>query len=211
MSKFIDLTGKKFGRWTVLERGENGKNGYARWITKCECGNYSLVRTSDLKNNNSQSCGCLKKELCKKQHTTHGMINTRTYHIWEGIKTRCKNSKFIYFKYYGGRGIRYCKRWENFKNFFEDMGECPLDKQIDRIDNNKGYFKENCRWVTSQENNRNKRNNTLITYNSETKCLTEWAEKIKINPRTLSDRINKLNWTIKEAIEIPVGSRRIKK
>lgn len=91
-----------------------------------------------------------------------------------------------------------------FENFLEDMGEVPEGHQIDRIDNNKGYYKENCRWVTSKTNNRNKQNNRLETYKGETQCLAVWAEKYNIPYTTLSSRINMLGWTIERALTTPV-------
>lgn len=89
----------------------------------------------------------------------HGMTETPEYNCWKALKNRCLNPKNIQYKNYGGRGITVCERWLNFINFYEDMGNRPEGCQIDRIDNNKGYCKENCRWTTNKINNRNRRNN----------------------------------------------------
>lgn len=93
----------------------------------------------------------------KNSQFKHGMRNTRTYRIWSDMKRRCDSTKHIHYKYYGGRGVTYCEKWKNFMGFFEDMGHAPDGQEIDRVENELGYFKENCRWVTKNINMFNKK------------------------------------------------------
>jgi hypothetical protein len=118
-----------------------------------------------------------------------GGVKSKEYRIWSGIRTRClnKNDK-AYFKY-GGRNITLCERWMTFSNFLSDMGRCPEGKSIDRIDNNKGYCPDNCKWSTFTEQNRNKRNNRLFTVNGTTLCVSQWVIKTGLSHRTLRRRI----------------------
>lgn len=122
----------------------------------------------------------------------HGMAMTPTYHVWQGMKTRCYNKNFHAYPNYGARGITVCDRWlESFENFYEDMGEKPHKKSLDRIDNSKGYSKENCRWATNEEQQRNRRWARLLTYKGVTKPIAEWAEITGIPYGSIFGRLNK--------------------
>lgn len=204
----INLIGQKFGRLTVIKRTNNAKDGHARWLCKCNCGKTTIAISNDLKKGTTKSCGCLQKEISIKINTKHGHIKNKkwstTYQSWHSMKQRCYNSSTNGYHNYGGRGITVCERWLKFENFLEDMGETPEGYQIDRIDNNKGYYKENCRWVTPQEQARNRHNNHLETYNEKTQCLVLWAEEYNIPCDTLLSRLNRLNWSIKKALTTPV-------
>ena len=154
MRVFTDLTGQVFSRLTVQERIENAESGDIRWKCLCECGNETVTTSSRLTGLYTRSCGCLKKF----KTTTHGLGNTRQYSIWDGIRQRCDNPAATHYAHYGGRGITYDPRWKLFVNFWEDMEEGYADNlTIDRIDNSKGYYKENCRWVTKSAQGHNKR------------------------------------------------------
>jgi len=117
---------------------------------------------------------------------------------------RCINENHRFYANYGGRGITVCSKWKTFAGFLEDMGERPFCMELDRIDNNGNYCKENCRWVSPKEQSRNKRNNRLIEYKGETRCLVEWAEIIGIRRETLSRRLH-LGWSIEKAFTTNVG------
>lgn len=121
---------------------------------------------------------------------------------------RCTNPKNPAYKNYGGRGITICERWldknNGFINFLEDMGECPKGCEIDRINNNLGYCKENCRWVTRYIQSRNKRNNKLFTYKGKIQILKDWAVEYKIKYKTLWMRIYSLKWSIEKALTTPI-------
>ena len=167
MGKKLDLQGETFGRLTVLYEGQGKQRPSGRvdtsWICSCECGNISEVRTIELRSGKTKSCGCLAKELLIQRSTKHNMYGTKTYQCWSSMKHRCLNASNKYYCDYGGRGITICARWLNsFENFLEDMGECPPNLSLDRIDNNKNYTPENCRWATNTEqvvNRRTPKNN----------------------------------------------------
>lgn len=149
-----DLHGKKFNRLTVISFSHIDKNNGAIWNCECECGGTASVATSRLTKGYTKSCGCFRYEKISEVTDTHGMCGTQIYRRWAGIKTRCKNKEN---PTYGGKGTDYDPRWESFENFYEDMAEgFSEDLEIDRIDVTKGYYKDNCRWVTHNENNYNK-------------------------------------------------------
>ena len=191
------VTGKKFNRLTVLQRVANEECGIARWLCVCECGNETLVRGAHLKSGSIKSCGCFKKDRMSIVNTKykHGIAKTYAYRSWKGMLQRCYNSKNARYKDYGGRGIIVCERWKHLENFLEDMGERPKGLTIERIDNNKGYSPDNCKWATWKEQNRNRRSNHLVTYQGETKCLIEWAEALGIKYHILSNRLNRLGYS----------------
>jgi len=127
-------------------------------------------------------------------------IKTKTYNAWRHIIQRCNNSRDVLYKHYGGRGIRVCKRWMKFINFLNDMGIAPKNKSIDRINNNKGYFKNNCRWATDEEQHRNTRKTRLICHNGEIHCLRDWERKLGLGYGTIWRRI-KRGFPIDRALE----------
>ena len=156
MGKFIDLIGQRFGRLTVLSRqGSIGQK--VAWLCLCDCGNKRVIISEKLKTGRTKSCGCFQTE----QRFKHGMYGIPEYTIWGAMLQRCKNKNNVRYNDYGGRGIAVCRRWEKFVTFYKDMGERPQGLTIERIDNNKGYFPDNCKWATMTENLKNKRNNII--------------------------------------------------
>lgn len=147
MGKFINLQSKKFGFLTVIKR-TIVKNNKIYWLCICKCGNESEHSGNDLRSGDSKSCGCYKKQIHKDLNFKHGMTNTNEFNIWKGILYRCINKNSKSYKNYGGRGITICDEWKNsFINFYDDLGPRPSKMHtIDRIDNNKGYYKDNCKW-----------------------------------------------------------------
>lgn len=138
----------------------------------------------------------------------HGMSKTKIYGIWRSMRSRCENPATAAYKDYGARGISVCERWKSFENFYEDMGERPEGKSLDRIDNSKGYSPENCVWSTSKSQSRNRRGLRTATANGQTKSLGEWAEETGLSVSTLWNRLQ-LGWSDEDAINTPkVMSRR---
>jgi hypothetical protein len=181
----IDLTGQQYGRLRVL--GFLRLDKVARWACVCDCGNLIEARSNALRIGNTKSCGCLRSENTLKALIKHGLSRTPTQRSWMGIKQRCLNPKNPDFHGYGGRGITMCESWMSFSSFLSDMGECPTGMSIDRIDNEKGYYKENCKWATQTEQVRNRRK-TLLWGG---RPLAEWAEKTGEKYMTLFYRLKK--------------------
>ena len=159
MTKFIDLTGQKFGRLTVLGRVWRLNATKVYWLCQCDCGKLHVVRGVELTKGVIQSCGCLARELSAKRLTKHGMYGSRIYVIWDAMKQRCQNPNHIHFDNYGGRGIVVCDEWLQFEPFCEwAMNNGYSDElTIDRINPYGIYEPTNCRWLTLAEQAKNKR------------------------------------------------------
>ncbi len=149
-----NLMGLRFEELTVIAYSHSNNSAY--WKCKCSCGQERICRGSDLVRGRIKRC----KE-CKKKIHLRGRLRkvkgTTEWVIWQGIKQRCLNLNNAAYKNYGSRGITICDEWLVFANFFRDMGPRPEGLQIDRIDNDKGYCKENCQWVTAKQNSNNRR------------------------------------------------------
>lgn len=161
MPKLIDITGQRFGRLLVLERYD-GK----RWKCVCDCGNITFSDSYQLRHGVTQSCGCLHKELCGDQHRTHGKTRTRLYRIRLKMKERCYRQSNDNFRWYGALGITICEEWLKSYEVFEQWALShgyDDNLTIDRIDPEKGYCPENCRWVTIQEQQKNRRPRNTVT------------------------------------------------
>jgi hypothetical protein len=160
MGKFVDITGTRFGRWLVLSKScTSGKN--LKWKCICDCGTEREVFGFLLKNGDSTSCGCYNREVVISKQTTHGMTKTRPHNIWTSMKYRCKDTDQ---PNYGSRGITYCTEWEEFEVFWRDMEDGYEDGlELDRIDVNGDYCKENCRWVDKNTQQYNRRKSPLNT------------------------------------------------
>lgn len=155
-NNFQDLSGKRFGNLTVIKRVNNSKNNKPQWLCKCDCGNFRIVRSDNLKSGRIISCGC--KNICKQ----HRKRYTRLYTIWDDMKTRCYNSNSPNYKYYGKLGVSICEEWKNnFESFYNwAMSNGYEDSlTIDRINPFANYEPSNCRWATYEEQAANKRKN----------------------------------------------------
>lgn len=181
---FIDLTNKRFGRLIALK--SERKNGRVRWLCRCDCGNIKSIQSTHLRSGASKSCGCLQKEINIANLTQHGQTRSSLHNRWKAIKQRCLNPKNTRYNDYGGRGITLCEEWLDYKTFskwcYENNYSCDLE--LDRIDNNKGYNPENCRWTTSSINNRNRRDTVYI----DNLSLKEFSEIHDIKLSTIKSR-----------------------
>ncbi len=187
-----DLTGKQFGRWTVLGPApKRGKN--RRWWCVCECGTERDVLGFQLNSGATVSCGC--------SGGTHGLWGSTEWNSWSSMRQRCNNPNMVYYNMYGGRGIYVCDRWQDsFENFYEDMGSKPSPSHsIERIDNDGPYSPENCRWATKKEQAGNRRSARTLTHEGETLSLTEWAGRLGITPNALYMRLYK-GWSVEKAL-----------
>lgn len=178
MGKIKDITGQVFGRLVALEVSQLDSKGRACWRCLCSCGNYHVVPSYNLGIGNTTSCGCYQREKAKATATTHGQYHTSTYKIWSSMVARCSSPKNMAFDNYGGRGITVCESWKIFENFFKDMGQRPLGKTLDRVDNDKGYSLLNCRWVTREEQGRNKRGNIYLLDHGKKVLLLDYAASV---------------------------------
>ena len=203
-----DITGQRFGRLTVIENVGRDKHRQVIWRCKCDCGKETIIRGYSLRSGNTQSCGCLQDEVREKTHRTHGGVRTRLYTIWGGMKTRCLSPNEPCYQYYGGRGIKVCNEWLSFDAFREWALSHGYrdDLTLDRINVDGNYEPSNCRWLTIQEQQSNKRSNRVIEFNGESHTLQEWANLIGISHATLIERIERWG-SIQEALTIPKGGK----
>lgn len=162
MARMADLTGQRFGRWTVISFSHKVKKN-AYWNCICECGTSKYVHRSQLVHGKSKSCGCLRDELASERAGTHRMTGTSFYLVWKNIRARCENETNNSFKYYGARGIKVCERWHIFENFHEDMWSSWREgMSIERADNDKDYEPSNCSWILKGDQSKNRRSNVII-------------------------------------------------
>ena len=190
MSSLRDLTCQKFGRLTVIELLEK-ENGNVYWLCQCDCGNLCRVSRRNLKNGNTISCGCFRRDYKKVNAKYNYIKHKRLYEIWGKMKDRCLCKTAKDYCRYGGRGITVCQEWEkSFDNFLEWAltNGYRDDLTIDRIDNNGNYEPSNCRWATRQQQNMNKSSNKYITYNGEIKTITDWAKTLNMSAKTIGKR-----------------------
>jgi len=214
--KLTNLTGEIFGRLTVKAHSHVNNSRAHFWACKCDCGNKIKVCSSNLRHGNTQSCGCLKEEYRKYgDHAAgakHNMSGTTFYRRWSRARERCSSKKK---KYYYGRNIKVCKRWDSFEKFKEDMYKSFLehvkihgekDTTIDRINVNGDYEPSNCRWLTIKGQCANKTNNKIITYKGESMIEAQWCERMGIPRGTISNRLRK-GWDLETAFSPPFNKR----
>lgn len=207
-----DLIGQRFANlyvkeWIPVRERKQSKFPY---LCMCDCGNITYAKRNDLVTGNKKSCGCIHDNYSHQSkiiHYTHGKSYTRLYRVWSIIKDRCDNPNSKNYANYGGRGITLCDEWYDFETFEKwayDNGFDPNLKgsqcSIDRIDVNKGYSPNNCRWTDAKTQRINQRNVKLYEYNGEAMTITEWSRRLGIKYSALKYRLEKKQLTIEQII-----------
>ena len=202
--------GFKNNRLTSMENAR-----YARDKVEflCDCGGKKKISAREVKSGRTRSCGCLAAERTAAANSARksplSQERRRTYRSWEAMIARCVNESHPYYDRYGGRGITVCDRWFSFESFLNDMGYRPDGLVLDRIDNDSGYRKDNCRWTTQKVNTRNRSKfNKVLTAFNESKTVAEWAEdsRCKTNSTNLYKR-TQAGWGHERAISTPTDTR----
>jgi len=172
-----------------------------------------MVRGGNLNIGCTKSCGCLRKETSGARNFHHGESNTRNkretreYRAWHDMRVRCTNKKQPFYYRYGGRGITFCKRWQKYTNFLEDMGRCPKGMTLERINNDGNYEPGNCKWATQTEQTKNTTQNHIIEFNGEKKTIGEWGNSTGIDRSLIGYRLRK-GWSIEDALTMRPTQRR---
>jgi len=196
-----DLTGMLFGDLIVLIRdGSRGKS--VLWRCACSCGGEKVVLGQNLKNGSVRSCGC------KSHPKTHGMTDTRLYQTWASMHARCRSKSYHARQHYTDRGIAVCDEWKAFEPFRDwalAKGYSD-DLTLDRLDNDRGYAPDNCRFITLAEQQRNKRNHRMLTAHGNTRMLVDWAALLGVKPSTILGRL-KNGWSVEDAVTKPSQGR----
>lgn len=183
MTSRVNITGRTFGLLTVVEEAGRTTGGLVLWRTKCRCGKEAIVRGSALRNGHTQSCGCIRKrpQGPRPHARKHGLTGTYEYGIWCAMHHRCKKHPR-----YAGRGIAVDPRWADFGVFLADMGKAPSGQTLDRIDNDRDYGPENCRWATRKTQSRNTSRNVRVSVQGKLVTLVEACERVGVDPGSVS-------------------------
>jgi hypothetical protein len=202
MAKVMDLINERFGRLVVVRREENSRAGKSRWLCICDCGNEKVVVGGNLKHRGQQSCGCLRDEVTIRRNFKHGMMSHPLYGTWKNMRGRCNSPDHKNFEHYGGRGIKICPRWDDFILFVKDMGERPHPKySLERINNDKDYSPENCKWATHTEQRNNTRVNKIITFLGVDYTIAQAAKIFSMKYQKLYSRLRR-GWSVYDAITV---------
>jgi hypothetical protein len=190
MGKYIDLTGRVFGEWTVVERSDKVlKDKNVRWLCRCSCGNMVCVNGNSLRSGRSTKCVHCVEPYSKTKYTKDPIKI-----IFVGMKQRCYYEKHTKYSHYGGRGIKIHQAWldnpEEFYNWAYDNGY-QKGMSIERVDGDKNYEPANCKFINRDEQQKNKRNTIKITIGGQTKILSEWCKVYKVNRNTIKSRVDR--------------------
>lgn len=203
MTAYKDETGNRYGRLLVMSKADGMRR--VSWKCKCDCGNTVIVPGIQLRCGKTKSCGCLHKEITAKKNaerlTKHGDARTRLYGIFIGMHKRCEKKYHTAYGEYGGRNIKVCDEWSDYSTFKEWALENGYSDSltIDRIDNNKGYSPDNCRWSTMKEQSNNKRSSRIIECNGERHTVAEWSEILNIPYVRIAQRLRR-GWPVEKAL-----------
>lgn len=203
MGKVQDLTGKRFGRLTVMGFDGFTKNRQSLWKCRCDCGGVVSTQGNDLRRGHTKSCGCLHREMVRNMNRSHSESKTRLYRIWKAMRKRCFCQGDYSYANYGGRGITVCAEWAESFEPFRDWALANGyrdDLTIDRINVNGDYCPENCRWANGKTQARNRRNNAIMTAHGKTQTMAAWCEELGLSYSIVSQRKHKLNWSDEKAL-----------
>lgn len=201
-----DLLGQRFEKLRVIGR-EPGRDA-AYWLCECDCGRTKVIKGASLSSGATKSCGCRVAEVNAALNTTHGMAASSEYKIWQAIRQRCENPRSKSFYRYGARGIELCERWQDFENFYADMGPRPgREFSVERAALNGPYSPANCSWEDDETQANNTSRNHVISYNGLEGTMAQWARLLGLSYNAFVGRILG-GWTTEQAITIPPGGRR---
>lgn len=208
ITSFIDLTGSKIGRWTVISRCEDRPK---YWLCKCECGTTRIVNGGNLRQGQTRSCGCWNIESITTRLTKHGRTGTKAFNIWLLMKDRCYNPRNKRYRDYGGRGIAISPLWiTDFSRFLLDMGEPSPGDSIERIDVNGNYEPGNCKWIPRSEQAKNRRDTVRIKAFGREMIQNDWARLLGVTPSHIWYVLRKgysIEWLAqRRGIEVPSAS-----
>lgn len=214
--RFKNLIGQRFGRLKVISFAGSDKYGGSFFNCNCDCGNTKTIRSACLIRRKTESCGC---KALEGNNYKHGRARTPSHGSWAGMILRCTDPDRKHAEHYIGRGIKVCKHWQRFENFFADMGERPAGMTLDRTNNDGHYscghceecerngWPLNCRWATQQQQCRNTRQNRMVTFGEKTVTLMEWSQLLNVRFGTLRTRLER-GWSVERAFTASVQPHR---
>jgi hypothetical protein len=212
MSRYKDISNKKFGRLTAVKKVGKDDHGNSKWLCNCKCGEKTIVIIQSLTSGNTKSCGCLKNEIFLDNITKHGKTKrghkNRLHNIWKLMRQRCSNPNASKYEIYGGKGIKVCDEWQVYINFhnWAIANGYKDNLTLDRIENDGDYCPENCRWATYKEQNLNTSSNNKITFRGITKTITQWGRELEVNYMTLYGRLSR-GWSVEKTFTEPIRGR----
>lgn len=181
-----DITGMRFNGLTAIEY-----IGARKYLWRCDCGNLKPYLAWPITSGAVKSCGCqANAHKVKHGHRPKGKPS-RSYAVWQAMMQRCNDSNCKAYPRYGGRGIKVCSRWREYQNFLSDMGIPPDGLQLERIDNDAGYSPENCKWATRNEQATNRCTTHWVTFDGETRSVSQWAAHLGVTRDAIYKSINR--------------------
>ena len=206
--------GQRFGLLTAVERVENGPQRQQQWRFRCDCGTETTTRVVSVYNGNTTSCGCVGRqrllEHCRGEANAnfkHGMSESPEFMVWKSMIQRCQDPNCTTYHRYGARGIGVCRRWQEFANFFADMGYRPTPQHtLERKNGARGYMPSNVVWATRTTQAVNRSTTTWATVSGKRICVEHAAKHFGIHPETVRSRV-KRGWTLDDALRKPLDER----